>query len=214
MKLNAVAIAVALTVSALASSASAATIVGATSVRITSAIPTWLQVAEFRAIDFSNANVALTATATASGKYSDFYFPPGTADDGPENAIDNVSTNPFGYAQAYAGPGYPGSAGIFHSETDSGSAFLLITFAGPVTLKGLEIYGRTDNGGGSRDWYNVDIRAGSSTLFNGMVDARNDAHFGALSFGAVPEPASWALMISGFGLAGAALRRRRSALAA
>ena len=32
--------------------------------------------------------------------------------------------------------------------------------------------------------------------------------------GAVPEPATWALMTSGFGLAGAALRRRRSAVAA
>lgn len=32
--------------------------------------------------------------------------------------------------------------------------------------------------------------------------------------GGVPEPASWALMIAGFGLAGAALRRRRSAVAA
>jgi hypothetical protein len=31
--------------------------------------------------------------------------------------------------------------------------------------------------------------------------------------GGVPEPATWALMISGFGLAGAALRRRRTAIA-
>ena len=31
---------------------------------------------------------------------------------------------------------------------------------------------------------------------------------------AVPEPATWALMIGGFGLAGAALRRRRTAVAA
>ena len=30
----------------------------------------------------------------------------------------------------------------------------------------------------------------------------------------VPEPASWALMISGFGMAGAALRRRRAMVAA
>ena len=30
---------------------------------------------------------------------------------------------------------------------------------------------------------------------------------------AVPEPASWALMLSGFGLAGAALRRRRAVMA-
>ncbi|MBL8771217.1 MAG: PEPxxWA-CTERM sorting domain-containing protein [Phenylobacterium sp.] len=32
--------------------------------------------------------------------------------------------------------------------------------------------------------------------------------------GAVPEPATWLLMIGGFGLAGAALRRRRAAVAA
>lgn len=31
---------------------------------------------------------------------------------------------------------------------------------------------------------------------------------------AVPEPASWAMLMTGFGLAGAALRRRRAALAA
>ena len=36
----------------------------------------------------------------------------------------------------------------------------------------------------------------------------------SLSITAVPEPASWALMIAGFGLAGAALRQRRRMLAA
>jgi len=35
-----------------------------------------------------------------------------------------------------------------------------------------------------------------------------------VSGGAVPEPATWALMIGGFGLAGAALRRRRTVVAA
>ena len=35
----------------------------------------------------------------------------------------------------------------------------------------------------------------------------------SFAFAAVPEPATWALMIGGFGLMGAVLRRRRSALA-
>jgi len=39
------------------------------------------------------------------------------------------------------------------------------------------------------------------------------ASFGNASLGAVPEPASWAMMVAGFGLAGAAMRRRRTAVA-
>jgi hypothetical protein len=37
---------------------------------------------------------------------------------------------------------------------------------------------------------------------------------GALSISTVPEPASWTMLIAGFGLAGAALRRRRMVAAA
>lgn len=36
--------------------------------------------------------------------------------------------------------------------------------------------------------------------------------YGTASLGAVPEPASWAMMVGGFGLAGVAMRRRRSAV--
>lgn len=55
------------------------------------------------------------------------------------------------------------------------------------------------------------------SLNNGVIEinwagtnAANDftAVFNVTAGNAVPEPASWALMISGFGLAGAALRRR------
>jgi hypothetical protein len=35
-------------------------------------------------------------------------------------------------------------------------------------------------------------------------------HLTSLSAAAVPEPASWALMISGFGLVGGAMRRTRA----
>jgi PEP-CTERM motif len=37
---------------------------------------------------------------------------------------------------------------------------------------------------------------------------------GSLSTAVVPEPASWAMLIAGFGLVGAAMRRRKAALAA
>jgi hypothetical protein len=46
------------------------------------------------------------------------------------------------------------------------------------------------------------------------IGVRIDGSGVAGGTGGVPEPASWALMIGGFGLAGAALRRRRLALAA
>lgn len=50
---------------------------------------------------------------------------------------------------------------------------------------------------------------GSGALGSGLSD------FGSQGFaGAVPEPASWAMLIIGFGAVGSSLRRRRSALAA
>jgi hypothetical protein len=51
---------------------------------------------------------------------------------------------------------------------------------------------------------------------NGIYSVGGDQGFGVLqgfTTGGVPEPAAWTLMIGGFGLAGALLRRRRSALA-
>lgn len=45
------------------------------------------------------------------------------------------------------------------------------------------------------------------TMSNGYVGARD---FSTLVGGAVPEPATWALMISGFGMVGATLRRRKT----
>jgi hypothetical protein len=61
-----------------------------------------------------------------------------------------------------------------------------------------------------------DVRACSNCLNGGQeYDADVVAHFTqTVTPGGVPEPASWALMIGGFGMTGAALRRRRTAVAA
>ncbi len=53
--------------------------------------------------------------------------------------------------------------------------------------------------------YRVDLRTGAPTLM-GSIAAGSLVGFAA---GSVPEPQSWALMIAGFGLVGAAQRRRR-----
>lgn len=57
-----------------------------------------------------------------------------------------------------------------------------------------------------------------SIVFNRAFDGSGDAigidNIVSGTFGAVPEPASWALLIAGFGLTGAAMRRRRMATAA
>lgn len=74
-----------------------------------------------------------------------------------------------------------------------------------------------DNGGAELTVYGVSIGVGSgwSGAFTGAVDnvAFNftngpSANFNFEVAAGVPEPASWALMIAGFGLVGGALRRR------
>jgi len=58
---------------------------------------------------------------------------------------------------------------------------------------------------------NKPVSAGKSYLtISGYWGAKGGSYTGKLSYGAaaVPEPAAWAMMIAGFGLVGAAMRRR------
>lgn len=54
----------------------------------------------------------------------------------------------------------------------------------------------------------VPVSAGEQTLMINGTSGGNGSYSGTLAF-AVPEPESWAMMITGFGLAGAAIRGRR-----
>ena len=54
------------------------------------------------------------------------------------------------------------------------------------------------------------LGAGSYYLQIGTITVNRELVSGSLTVSAIPEPATWALMISGFGLAGAAIRRRRA----
>jgi hypothetical protein len=82
-------------------------------------------------------------------------------------------------------------------------------------LSGVNTYiGAGDNGG----LYHLNGSLADTRIYQGaltgqeVLDLYNDVPNGPTTPG-VPEPATWALMISGFGLAGASLRRRRELLA-
>jgi hypothetical protein len=74
---------------------------------------------------------------------------------------------------------------------------------------------------GSSGWthFSVNLAPGTYTVTVGVANDLDNAlssqiladHF---TSGGAPEPAAWALMIGGFGLAGASLRRRRAVAAA
>ena len=76
---------------------------------------------------------------------------------------------------------------------------------GPLTIVGNQISAGEGHG--------IIRLSGTFTSFTLLTN--NTENWSGLTFGlAVPEPATWALMIAGFGMVGVAARRRKSALAA
>lgn len=185
----------ALGLSVAAVPAGAVSIIGATQVHVTSADATYLQIAELLAFDIDGDNVAfagLGGSVAAANQYD--------ATTQPSNAIDGL------FPRSYAD-----SPGIYHSA-GTPMDFLNVFFAAPANLSSLTIYGRTDCCA-FRDLYDVTIRnAGNQILYSGQLDARTTGS-ATVTFdraAAIPEPATWALLLAGFGGAGALLRRYRS----
>jgi hypothetical protein len=171
--------------------AQAATVVGATTIRITGPANDFLQIAEIVARDYNGANVAPLASTSAFSNYPnpnpDYY--------GPQNLIDGVVDN---------------SDDLYHSAGTGSNEFAQLTFSAPQNLSSLTLFGRVVLAT-TRNIYNVEIRnAGNALLFSGVLDARVSpatVNF-ELATPGVPEPAVWAMMIGGFALVGAASRRR------
>lgn len=73
----------------------------------------------------------------------------------------------------------------------------------------------TGVGGGGTNWVshtvNFTANAGDQIMFaaTGLSDSYG-GYLDNITISSVPEPATWAMMITGFGLAGTAIRRRRS----
>ena len=85
-----------------------------------------------------------------------------------------------------------------------------------VLLNGVLLNGVTGDGGANTDWQTVTYRfngAGTNTLTfraAGISDSLG-GYVDNIGLSAVPEPATWALMILGFGAIGGAMRRKTKA---
>jgi hypothetical protein len=178
---------------AVAGQAAAASVIGATRIEITSALPDYLQITDIEALAFGTlenvASSAEGASATATSVYLDASA---------ENAIDADPLSPF------------------YSGTGNASEKLTIQLARTATLSSLRVVGRSDGCCRERDFWNISIfNSANAVLFNGQFDARTSSTFDAIATfdapptGAIPEPSTWAMMILGFGAAGAAIRSRR-----
>lgn len=168
-------------------------------IEITNAFPNYIQISELQLLEGGN-NVALAsngAIATATSMLD--------ADSAPSNAIDGVIilTPPH----------------LYHSATPGAGEKLTITLSGGANVSLFTIYTRSDCCM-ERDLYDYYIYYRGALVTSGQKDARNIHHRSSVEFGvfeepppAVPEPASWALLIAGFGAVGFALRRRTPPLA-
>jgi hypothetical protein len=170
---------------AIAASAPASAATYITSIKITA--QSYLQVAEVQAFS-GTTNVAASAnggTASATSVYS--------AESAAGNAIDG-STN----------GNYPA---IYHGASGSGSDVLTISFARAL-VSTINLFGRTDCCS-NRDIYSYQLFDGTTLVGSGTADASGSTHEASVAVAAVPEPATWTLMLTGFGMIGAGVRSRK-----
>lgn len=135
-----------------------------------------------------------TLTGDSTGGFSDLEVIAGQV-----NGNVCSSCNPaFGYSIAFEAPITAFGALYRNAFGGSGLTFTVdgVSFSGPTQNDGF--FGFTSD------------TAFSTILVSGGNEVHNfdDVRFGVAAAGAVPEPATWAMMVGGFGLLGGALRRR------
>ena len=138
----------------------------------------------------------------------------------PPGTTSNYLTVLGGQSATLSTDGLLSSLSFFMGSPDT---YNHVRFLGPdydVTLSGYDIWlpaaggGTGDQGWGRRISYDFGGAYLNKVIFSATGNSFElDNIAGVLGVAAVPEPGTWALMIGGFGLMGAHLRRRRAAAA-
>ena len=145
----------------------------------------YLQIAELQAFS-GMVNVAPQGTATATCVYI-----PGGNNAAPSFANDGSLNGT-----------YPS---IYHGNDGNGGDVFTLTLAAATSIDRIAIFGRTDCCN-FRDIYSFSLFNGSRLVQSGRLDASNGS--ASATVAAVPEPATWAMMLVGFGAIGGAMRRK------
>jgi opacity protein-like surface antigen len=146
--------------------------------------------------------------------------------DGSLGLVPNIAAPPPGTTSNYLAIQQGGSAtldtpkalkqlSIYMGSPDSFNSIRFIGLNGfDVTLTGADLAAGAFGGNqsvGRRMTYDFGADRVTQVIFS---SSGNSFEFDNISVSAVPEPATWGLMIAGFGLLGGALRQRRNATAA
>ena len=178
----------------LVSTSAVSAVTGVNKIRITSSLPTYLQISEVVAmsgpIDFATAANGATALDDGTG------FWPGVTTPDTSHAIDGIGPTAF--------------PDIYHSDTSGSDEFLLITLDAAYTIESLSIFGRGDSFS-QRDIYDIQLlSAADEVLFEAFSQsANNGANEAVVELAPVPIPAAaWLFSSALLGLG--AVKRKRS----
>ncbi|MFD1789864.1 FxDxF family PEP-CTERM protein [Sphingomonas floccifaciens] len=152
----------------------------------------------------SSANAAQTLTITG---------PSGTFGDDSVTCATGVTSCTFERTFTFLTPaGFTLASADIGSNFTGGNMMANIDFS-RVTLNGVSFNTLSTGQQEFRNLLNQSLAAGgTNTLFVSGTSGGDAAFAGTLSFAstsAVPEPATWAMMLIGFGAVGATMRRRK-----
>lgn len=161
-----------------------------------------------------SAAVAVAAFSFAPAAFAaqSISFSPPAADGSISGTFQNEGINAgsfsdsFSFSYPSAGLGGATISSIFSVNQNNNVDFTSVTLNG--TALNIGVTGDVE----FRFLNNLPVPAGLQSLLVTGTSGGNGSYAGTLSFGAVPEPATWGMLIIGFGGIGMAMRRRQKSL--